>query len=128
MYETIPLFVILIILVHHFYADFFYQSDSMAKGKSKSNKILFQHGLVYTLFMACAALTLSFLGYTILELFLWAILNGAAHVAVDYVTSRLSSNAWTKGETHKFFVIIGLDQMIHMFVLFSSFVVLTNLL
>jgi hypothetical protein len=95
------------ILFIHFIADFVLQTDAMARNKSTSNKFLLNHVAVYT---AC-------LGLFGLE---FALVNGVAHFAIDWCTSRLSSKMWKAGRTHDFFVVIGFDQFLHMAILIST--------
>lgn len=85
----------------HVIADFILQSDYVARNKSKSNKVLLQHVAIYSLpFMI--------LGIP------YAIVNAVLHFAVDYVTSRMTSKLYSEGKVHWFFVVIGIDQAIHM--------------
>lgn len=92
---------ILILVWLHFVADFVLQSDKMAKGKSKDNVILLSHVAVYSL---------PFLYFGIM----YAIVNVFLHFCIDYVTSRATGKLWAKGEVHWFFVVIGLDQALHL--------------
>lgn len=86
----------------HFLGDFVLQSDMMAKEKSTSCKWLTIHILHYAL--------------PFLLVFGWkyTLINSLAHWVVDYFTSRMTSKAWAEKKVHKFFVIIGFDQAIHM--------------
>lgn len=95
------------ILFLHFVSDFMLQSDAMAKGKSKSNYWLSLHILAYS---------------SPFLIFGWkyAIVNGASHFAIDYVTSRASGRMWRAGRTHDFFVVIGFDQFLHAAILIAT--------
>lgn len=94
----------------------------MAKGKSSSNKILSEHITVYTLVMLIPGiLLLGPIGA------LWAIFNGLVHFLVDYFTSRLTSKLWAEGKVHDFFVVIGLDQLIHTLTLLISYYYIVRL-
>lgn len=92
---------ILIIIWLHFVADFILQSDKMAKNKSKSSLWLLLHIVTYSI-------PLLYFGW------LFALINGIAHFITDFITSRITSKLYAKGEIHWFFVIIGLDQAIHL--------------
>ena len=111
----ISLSIILLILSAHFVADFILQSSWMAVNKSTSNKALSAHMYVYT--MTLLVLTIWFGPLWIL----WSAVNGVLHGLVDYFTSRWSAIFWQKGDTHNFFVVIGLDQLIHAITLLTTY-------
>ena len=92
----------------HFFGDFVCQTDKMALNKSKKNKWLGIHCLVYTLVMMIAG-------------WKFALFNGVCHFIIDYITSRGTSYLWQKEERHWFFTLIGFDQAIHLTLLFITF-------
>jgi hypothetical protein len=95
------------VLFMHFVADFMLQTDAMAKGKSTSNRWLCAHICVYAL---------PFLAFG----WRYALVNGAAHLLVDYFSSRASSRMWKAGRVHDFFVVIGFDQFLHVAILVAT--------
>lgn len=103
---------IIAVLWIHWIADFIFQTDKMAMNKSTSVKWLTSHVSVYTL-------PLFLFGYK------FALVNGILHFIVDFCTSRATSYLWKKGDRHNFFVVIGLDQAIHMTCLVLGLVYLT---
>lgn len=110
----------------HWIADFIAQSDWMAKNKSKDNFALTVHILSYsTVLMFFAILTnliKQFIGLpTTIHVITFVAVNGVAHFAIDYVTSRISSKLWAKGQVHNFFVCIGFDQALHMVTLIATY-------
>lgn len=96
---TTPNQIILVLLLH-WVGDFLFQSDWMAKNKSKSNLALLIH-------VSCYGIPLCLIDWR------FAILNMGLHGLTDFVTSRITSKLWEKKEVHWFFVVIGLDQFIH---------------
>lgn len=100
----------------HWLADFVLQTDNMAKGKSSSNLWLGKHIAAYT----AALLVVLAWGHSIGGALLYCLANGAAHFATDYVTSRITKKLWAEKQVHNFFVVIGLDQAVHMTTLVAT--------
>jgi hypothetical protein len=88
----------------HFIADFVLQSDKIALNKSKSNKWLGLHSLVYSLCFI-------FWGWKYVTVLL------LTHFLIDGITSRIGSFLWKRDARHWFFVIIGFDQALHLSIL-----------
>lgn len=110
---TLPLSL----LATHFVGDFLLQSDQMALNKSKSDRWLLLHVLVYS---AC------FLPWG----WRFALVTFVLHLLTDFVTSRITSRLWffkpvgisnpprlyapcVPNYRHWFFVAIGADQLLH---------------
>jgi shikimate 5-dehydrogenase len=49
----------------------------------------------------------------IAQLLLFVSVNGFPRFATDCVTSRITSRLWQQQREHGFFVVVGLDQLIH---------------
>jgi hypothetical protein len=90
----------------HFIADFLFQSDWMAVNKSKNS----------LLGLSAMATHISIYTMTLMVVYgvQFAITQGILHLVTDMVTSRATSYLWVKGYRHWFFVVIGLDQAIHL--------------
>lgn len=99
------------LLAVHWIADFVLQTHWQASNKSKNNVALTRHVMIYTACIGAASLLL--LGHDNLGWPVFMIGNGALHWITDYFTSRWSSKLYAKQDWHNFFVVIGLDQLIH---------------
>jgi hypothetical protein len=110
----------------HFVADFVLQTDTMARNKSTSNIWLSNHIAVYMAAMlGILAPFVYFLdpanSHVLLAwLLVWVIVNGALHWITDWCSSRATSYLWKKGDRHKFFVVIGADQAVHLTTMFVT--------
>jgi succinate-acetate transporter protein len=105
---------IIALLFTHFIADFVFQSDEMATGKSKEIDTLFVHSGIYTLAMM-VPIIFTTLSAPIMLSFLFTML--ISHFIIDGITSRINSKLWARGERHSFFVGIGADQLLHQIVI-----------
>ncbi len=93
----------------HFVADFFVQTEHQALNKSSNFEALARH---------CATYTICFLPFG----FTFAIATGILHIIVDYNTAKWTSQLWAKGETRKFFQVVGFDQFLHAISLVFAYV------
>jgi len=121
----IDLNTVLTLLAVHWFGDFVLQTDWQAKNKSKNNLALLLHVTIYTV---CLAVFGSVFFTNASWIVYWILGNGAAHFAVDYVTSKINTHVWNKGKVHGFFVLIGFDQLIHYTCLFASLTYMQDLL
>lgn len=113
--------MIYVIIFSHWFADFIAQSDWMAKNKSKSWLALSLHILAYT---SSLAILLSLVHPE--TAWKYALVNGVIHFVVDAITSRITAKLYAKGDVHNFFVVIGLDQAIHMSTLVATIPLLST--
>ena len=98
----ISITILMALMWIHFISDFVWQSHKMACNKSSHNGWLLWHVAVYSL------LFLIFFGPV------YAAVNAVLHFITDYITSRITAKLYTEDRTHEFFVVIGLDQAIHL--------------
>lgn len=110
----IELKVILLLLATHFLADFILQSNYHAQNKSSSNFVLLEHVTVYMIPFA-------FLSFVLPITIYWLLLQPIAHFITDWCTSRITKRLWAAKEVHWFFVVIGLDQLLHYAFLFTTY-------
>ena len=105
--------IILVLVWLHFIADFILQTDKMAINKSKDERFLFYHSIVY-------GLPFLFFGIA------FTIVNIVLHMVVDSITSQITSILYKQNKRHWFFVTIGADQAIHITILLLTWGVLNG--
>lgn len=77
-------------MIIHWVADFVIQTREEAKNKSTSNKYLLLHTVKYSL------LYISFFPLIGRAVFLFIGITFITHTIIDYFTSKVSKNLWTK--------------------------------
>ncbi len=103
------------ILLAHWMGDYGFQTSKMALGKSHHFKWLAYHVLTYTSILLICSLLLFPLEIAIGYL----LINGVLHGITDFFTSKLTSKY---RETPRiFYIVLGLDQMIHTITLYVTF-------
>jgi len=125
-----------IILLGHFTGDFLLQPRVLARDKSHITWALLIHTFIYSATLFYTIWLLSFRDIA-LPAFLYSLVNGMTHFAIDGVTSRISKFYWLRSQEnvkkdsvlskelaeddeHKFWVTIGADQLLHAWVLIYS--------
>lgn len=114
------------ILVIHWIADFILQTDWQAKNKSTSNTALTDHVLNYMIpwvILVCIVMNTFNFNWKII---LFIPITFILHWVIDYFTSRINTKLWKSGKTHKFFVSIGFDQILHYIQLFLTYYLLKS--
>lgn len=121
-----------IIIVIHFIADFIFQDEKWAVGKSKSIKMLLYHTLTYSYIWFCASTVLILSGDLSPMLYWFAPITFVFHTLTDYFTSKITSSLYAQGKFGSeipnlgFFTMIGLDQVLHYAQLFLTYYLLTK--
>jgi hypothetical protein len=114
---------IFVVMLAHWLADFVMQTDEMAKKKSTSPYWLSRHIFSYSTSMALSLILFwVFLwDFTLIQLIVWVVINAGLHGLVDQYTSRMTAELHRRGDIHGFFVVVGLDQFIHLVCLLGTF-------
>jgi hypothetical protein len=102
------------LLVGHFIADFVAQTD--AKGKSHDLWFLSLHVTVYTLIMMLVVAACGIIGVGAVQpwpVAVFVFITFVCHWVTDYASSRVSSALYQAEKHHDFFVVVGLDQLLH---------------
>lgn len=111
--EFNDIYLIIGILLIHWFADFVLQTDKQAKGKSSDWSCLLAHTGIYSLmwFLPCLGyLSVTNCSHSIM---LFPLVTFIAHTITDFYTSRINSQLYKDGKIHEFFVSVGFDQVLH---------------
>lgn len=130
MLELNQIYIVLIILFIHWFADFVLQTDKQAKGKSNNYKDLLSHTISYSLVWLIIGILLNLTQVFVLKewyLTLFVLITFVSHSITDYFTSKLNSKLWKNGDVHNFFVSIGFDQFLHYIQLFLTYYLVINI-
>jgi len=114
------------IMLIHYIADFQMQSRHIAETKSKCNKSLSIHVLIYmgTFIMAGLVNVVCRTNLDVWKFAEFVLTNGLLHWLTDYITSRETTKAYQNGDMEKFWNIIGFDQLIHGVTLYTTWEIL----
>lgn len=100
----VDIFVLSLLLVVHFIADFVLQTRWMGRNKSSNWQAMAAHIAVYTICLIPFGL-------------LFAIVNGLLHLITDIISSRLTSKFYREKREAAFWAVIGADQLAHVLAL-----------
>lgn len=114
------------VVVLHFVADFIFQDEKWAVGKSHSVKLLTLHVLAYTSlwFLFCNFYCIATGNY---KMFLVVPITFISHWLTDYFTSKVTSRLYSEKKFGSpipnlgFFSMIGFNQVLHYIQLFLTF-------
>lgn len=125
---------ILIMITIHYIADFIFQDEEWALGKSSSNTDLLMHTTTYTaIWIICAGALIMITGEHLVPKLLWFFpITFVVHTITDYFTSR-----WIKKKfdakyygspipNFGAFSSIGFDQVLHYIQIFGTYYLLNK--
>lgn len=109
---------IILIMFIHLIGDMFFQGNKLSTKKASKLSALLKHTSIYTLVLIiCSPLMLNL---DFKQTLIFALLNGALHLIVDYYTSKLKNKYWETDE-NKYILTVGLDHFIHLTLLIVSY-------
>lgn len=126
----ISIWVVLYIIFVHWVADFIFQDEKWALGKSKNIDDLLVHTSLYGLIWTVAAIPLFSTGYGAI---LYGGITFICHTITDYFTSKLVSRKFHNKELGSSipnigaFTYIGADQVLHYIQLFLTYLLIVCL-
>lgn len=115
------LFRIIILILIHAAGDFLLQGSGLSHLKSKKSIYLLLHVGIYTALLII--LSPLFLGLSYLQGLTFGLINGFAHLVVDFITIKLKNKFWEKNEA-AYIAVISFDHIIHLLILIGSFILM----
>lgn len=122
----ISIWVILSILLIHWFADFIVQTDFEARNKSTNHLALLSHVVSYTGIWIIPALVWSFSNNGSPVIMWFVPITFICHFITDFFTSRLNTKLYKNNKIHEFFISVGFDQFLHYLQLFITYWLLTK--
>jgi hypothetical protein len=125
----IPILDLIFLAIIHYIGDFVCQTRYMANNKSKHVKVLISHVLTYT---ACVAISYMWIWkivdvlncevyHSYIPGLFFIFVNMSLHFITDFCTSKLTSYYYERGKERPFFLVIGLDQLIHIVTFYITY-------
>ena len=125
----ITIYIINAILIAHFISDFFFQNILLAD-KNESLFWMFVHSVIYTFFFGFIFYVATYTHYEPSLVIQYIALNGVLHYAVDVVTGFIKTQQlkkeYEKMEDNGFYCNVGFDQLLHLLILFHTYVYMFN--
>jgi hypothetical protein len=105
----------------HVAADFILQGNRLSKLKAHKLGALFTHVGAYTLFFI--AISPLLLGLTFMQGVAYSLINGGAHLLIDFFTSKLKNVYWNDSES-RYMAVISADHVLHILILIATYIYL----
>ena len=122
------------IIIVHWVADFVFQDEKWALGKSKDTWILLKHTSCYSFILFVFGLIFyfpfNFNGISLWLISIFTLITFVTHTITDYFTSRIVSKKFKNNQLGSAipnfgaFTIIGFDQVLHYIQLFLTYYLL----
>lgn len=116
----IGLTTIFTVLLFHWLGDFFAQTYYQSINKSKKFSVLLKHTSIYSMIVTLGVFLFSAIPLSLIAVGIFFAVTLLTHTATDFITSRINSYFWNKGDMHNFFVSVGFDQLLHYVTLFVT--------
>jgi len=123
----ITIYLLNAILIGHFMADFLFQNQ-FSKHKNESLLWMSLHSIIYGLIFGMIFYAATYKLYDTNLIQYYIILNTILHYAVDVITTIIRKQMWKADDLpmNGFFPTIGFDQLLHLLILYHTFVFMFN--
>lgn len=112
-----PYFIVLILLIIHYIADYVFQPHRIGANKWNNFDLLTEHVFTYTIifwFIGTFSAVLLHLSYNdTIKVLYFCIITFICHLTTDYFTSKWTHRLYEEQKYHNFFLVLGFDQLLH---------------
>lgn len=109
--------ILVILLICHLLADFFFQSSKLSEMKQKSFKHLLLHSVIYLLVFCIGCFIFLNVGYAVLTVLITAV----THFIIDLIRAKIDNH--TKNHTVRFASFLT-DQILHIGIILTTYYLL----
>lgn len=123
----ITIYLLNAILIAHFIADFLFQNQFI-KNKNESLLWMSLHSVSYGLIFGAIFYAATYQMYNGDLIVYYVILNTILHYGVDIITAIVRKQMWKADDlpANGFFPTMGFDQLLHLLILYHTFVFMLN--